>query len=431
MFQLAGPGWEIRLKAYKGLKGMMKAKFIKLAFKNVTRNLRRTMITGLIMVFGCIALILAGGFMRYSFWGLGENAIRGQYGHLQVFNPEFLEAEEDMPLQFGISNADSLIRIITGIKEVRFAMPRISFMGLVSNGDKSLAFVGQAVEADKERQLAESRIRMDEGHHLSDMMVEQEEDGVILANGLAKSLKAKIGDYLTIMVTTTSGALNAVDVKVLGIFSTGVPELDARLLNVKLSTAKNLLVADRVTNIVVVLHETEMTDKAADQVRNLLSDFSIKKWSELATFYQAVVKLYNSIFGFMGILIFVVVLLASSNTMMMSIFERTKEIGTQMAIGTPGERVLLNFLLEGLVIGLIASALGLISGFMLSFLINHAGIMMPPPPGSTFGYPLNVHYVFSIYLGTFIFMVITSAVSTLIPAFKASRMKIVDALGHI
>ncbi|MDZ7331055.1 MAG: FtsX-like permease family protein [candidate division KSB1 bacterium] len=409
----------------------MKAKFFILALKNVTRNLRRTTITGLIMAFGVISLILAGGFMKYSFWGLGENAIRGQYGHLQMFNPQYLEEEEDKPLQFGIERSDSLIKLIQSIESVQFAMPRINFMGLLSNGEKSEAFIGEAIAPKEERQLSESRIRMDMGHHLDEQPSDLDEDEVILASGLAKALKANIGDYLTLMVTTTSGALNAVDVKLVGVFSTGVPELDARLLKVKLATAQNLLVTDRVTKIVVVLKATEITDLAAEQISKLLPDYKIKKWYELATFYQAVVKLYNTIFGFMGVLIFIVVLLASSNTMMMSIFERTKEIGTLMAIGTSGRRLLTNFLLEGLVIGVIASVTGLVLGFLLSFAINHAGIMMPPPPGSTFGYPLNVHYVLSIYLGSFIFMVITAIVSTLIPAAKAARMKIVDALGHI
>ncbi len=409
----------------------MKAKFFILALKNVTRNMRRTLITGFIMAFGVICLILAGGFMKYSFWGLGENAIKGQYGHLQIFNPEFLEEQEDKPLQFGIERSDSLIQLIQSVESVRFAMPRVNFMGLLSNGDKSEAFIGEAIEPQQERLLSESRIRMDLGHHLDEEPSELDEDEVILAFGLAKSLKANIGDYLTLMVTTTSGALNAVDVKLVGVFSTGIPELDERLLKVKLATAQNLLVSDRVTKIVVVLKETQMTDLAGQQIAQLLPDYKIKKWYELDTFYQAVVKLYNTIFGFMGVLIFIIVLLASSNTMMMSIFERTREIGTLMAIGTSSRRVLTNFLLEGAVIGVIASLSGLLIGFLLSFAINHAGIMMPPPPGSTFGYPLNVHYVLSLYVGSFIFMVITAIVSTLIPAAKAAKMKIVDALGHI
>ncbi len=409
----------------------MNTKFLKLAFKNVTRNMRRTLITSMIMVFGCIALILAGGFIKYSFWGLSETSIRGRYGHLQVFQPESLEKDEDIPLQYGISSPDSLIRIISTLNEVRFAMPRISFMGLISNGDKSVAFMGRAVNPEKEQKLTGFSMTMESGHHLGEDIFAQNEDEVILAKGVAKSLKAEIGDYLTLMTTTTTGVLNAMDVKVVGIFSTGVPEMDVRFLSVSLSTAQTLLNSERVSNIIVVLNETDSTDKVAAQLSEHLSGFAIKKWHELATFYRAVVKLYNAIFTFLGILIFIVVLLATSNTMMMSIFERTKEIGTLMAIGTSEKRVLANFLMEGLVIGLLASATGLLLSLVLSFVINQSGIMMPPPPGSTTGFPLNVHYVGKIYLGTFIFMLLTAVLSTLFPAFKASRKKIVDALGHI
>lgn len=413
------------------LRIIMKLKFLTFAFKNVSRNMRRTLITGLIMVFGSIALILAGGFIKYSFWGLSENAIRGQYGHLQVFNPTFLKKEEDTPLQFGISKSDSLIKIIQTLEEVRFAMPRIKFNGLISNGDKSLIFMGRAVMPEKEQKLATFSQQMEKGHHLGEDIFEHEEDEVILAKGLAKSLKTEIGEYLTLLTMTTAGALNAIDVKVVGIFSTGVPEMDARFLSVKLATAQRLLHSDRVSNIVVVLNDTKATDIAGEKLSKFLKDFSIKKWYDLALFYRAVVHLYNSIFVFLGVLIFIVVLLAVSNTMMMSFFERTKEIGTLMAVGTSSKRVLTNFLLEGLVIGLLAGTAGLVLGLILSFMINHAGIMMPPPPGSTSGYPLNVHYVLEVYLGTFIFMVTTAVLSTLVPAFRASRMKIVDALGHI
>lgn len=409
----------------------MKVKFIKLAFKNVFRNLRRTTITGLVMVFGSVALILAGGFMNYTFWGLSESAIRGQYGHLQIFNPEYFEQEEDTPLQYGIHNADSLIQLIEPLEEVRFAMPRIQFMGLISNGDKSVAFFARAVIPEKEQKLVGFSQSMEEGHHLGEDVFAEDEDEVILASGIAKSLKTNIGDYLTIMTTTTSGALNAIDVKVVGVFSTGIPEMDARFLMVKLSTANNLLRTNRASNIVVVLNETESTDLTADQLSTILPDTKIKKWYNLASFYRAVVRLYNAIFGFLGAIIFIVVLLASSNTMMMSIFERTTEIGTMMAVGTSGKRILSNFILEGFVIGLLAAILGTLAGLFFSYLINHAGIMMPPPPGSTSGYPLNVHYSLGIYIGTFVFILVTSTLSSFVPSLKASRMKIVDALGHV
>jgi len=409
----------------------MKIKFLDLALKNVMRNTRRTMITSMIMIFGAASLIIAGGFFKYSFWGLGDYAIRKEYGHLQILNPELLQHEEDMPLQYGISHPDSLIDLINAMEHVKFAMPRIEFMGLISNGDKSVAYIGRAGIPEKEKELAAEHHVMVKGKYLGEDASGLDEDEVILASGLAKSLKAETGDYMTLLVTTTSGALNAIDVKVVGVFSTGIPEMDARFLSVKVSTAQQVLRSKRVSKLVVVLDDTKNTDIAAEELAQILPDFTIKKWYDLAVFYQSVVKLYTTIFTFMGLIIFIIVLLASSNTMMMSIFERTKEIGTLMAVGTSSKRVLGNFLLEGLIIGTFSAIMGVIFALIFSFIINHSGIIMPPPPGSTTPYALQVHYVLAIYIGAFIFIIVTAVLSALFPALRASKTKIVDALGHI
>jgi putative ABC transport system permease protein len=117
--------------------------------------------------------------------------------------------------------------------------------------------------------------------------------------------------------------------------------------------------------------------------------------------------------------------------MLMAIMERTREIGTQLAVGTSRIRLLVNFLYEGLMIGVFGGLLGLLVGAGLAELIDHAGLRMPPPPGGTSGYPLYVDLVPSVFIGVFILIVTTTVVSTIAPAFKASRMKIVDALGHV
>jgi putative ABC transport system permease protein len=221
------------------------------------------------------------------------------------------------------------------------------------------------------------------------------------------------------------------DVKVAGIYSTGIPEYDERALMVNLHTAQQLLVTQKVSKLVVVLDETEKTQEVASVLDKLLPNTVSRRWDELATFYKAVVQLYNSIFAFLGVIIFVIVVLSSSNTMMMSIFERTKEIGTQLAVGTSRVQLLVNFLYEGLVIGILGGGLGLILALGLSLLINYSGMTMPPPPGFTNGYPLFVDLVPQIFAGVFLLIMATTVLSTIIPALKASRMKIVDALGHI
>jgi putative ABC transport system permease protein len=294
-----------------------------------------------------------------------------------------------------------------------------------------VAFLGRGVEPEKELKLADFAIDVDQGKFLGETPENKLETEVILAKGLAKSLKAKIGDYLTIMTTTSKGALNAMDIKVAGIYSTGIPEYDERALMINLQAAQQLLSTTKVTKLVVVLDETEKTEVVAAAIEKLFPDIRAKRWSELATFYNSVVLLYNAIFGFLGFIIFVIVILSSSNTMMMSIFERTREIGTQLAMGTSRARLLVNFLYEGLIIGILGSLIGLLTAFVLGTIINHAGVTMPAPPGSTRGYPLLIDNVLIIYIGVFILIATTTVVSTIIPALKASRLKIVDALGHI
>jgi putative ABC transport system permease protein len=200
---------------------------------------------------------------------------------------------------------------------------------------------------------------------------------------------------------------------------------------VDLRTAQQLLVTRKVSKLVVVLDETARTKEVATAMSARIPEVSLRRWDELATYYKAVVQLYSAIFAFLGVIIFVIVVLSSSNTMLMAIMERTREIGTQLAVGTSRLRLLVNFLYEGLMIGVFGGLLGLLVGAGLAELIDHSGLRMPPPPGGTTGYPLFVDLVPGLFVGVFILIVTTTVVSTIAPAFKASRMKIVDALGHV
>ena len=242
-------------------------KFIKLATKNVFRNRRRTVITGLVLVFGATALILAGGFISFSFRGLSESTIRSQLGHIQVYQRDFFDKEEEKPLALGLENVDSLKAKVGAEPHVRFTMARVEFMGLLSNGEKSAVFIGRGIEPEKEMDLSGNRAPVDTGMFLGQNTHDEGDAEVVVARGLAKTLKAKIGEYLTLMTTTSTGALNAMDVKVVGIYSTGVPEYDERALMVDLRTAQQLLVTHRVSKLVVVLDETSRTRRSRLRAR--------------------------------------------------------------------------------------------------------------------------------------------------------------------
>ncbi|HYC90493.1 MAG TPA: FtsX-like permease family protein [Thermoanaerobaculia bacterium] len=402
---------------------------LRIAFRNVFRNGRRTSITLVVVVFGAVAMILFGGYKTVTFYNLRESTIRNRLGHLQIFARGYLSAKSQKPLQYGLDDVRALRGAVESDPRVKMTAAQISLMGLISNGESSETFLATAVEPEKDRSMSSVRLRA------GSWIDERETDGVMLGRGLAEAMNARPNDYLTLMTTTTTGSLNAIDVRVAGIFSTGVKEFDDRAIKMPLGGAQQLLQTARVERLIVMLHDTEDTKAVETALLQTLRarglDVEMKDWSDLATFYHQVVLLYNGIFGFLGIVVFAIVILSVMNTTMMSIFERTREIGTLMAIGTTRARVWNMFLLEGFFIGAIGAALGIAAGLGTAALINAADLMLPPPPGYTVGYLLRIRPTAPVLTTALLISVITATVSAVTPAFKASRLKIVDALGHI
>ncbi len=405
--------------------------YLKIAYRNLFRNRRRTAITASVIVFGCTALVIAGGFIESMFDGLREATISMGLGHLQIYNEKFLDQEEDRPLELGLDDWEQIAAGVSKIEHVRQITPRIDFTGLLSNGEKSVVFLGTGVNPQAERDMG-FQVAIREGRDL--LPATDGAPEVLLATGLAKSLNAHLGDSLTLLTTTADGALNGIDVTVCGIVTTGFAEYDARALTVTVDSAGALLETSKVSKLVVLLDRTENTDTAFAALQGLLTarhwPLRIKKWIELATFYNQVVTWFTAIFAFLGIIIFVLVVLSSSNTMMMAVMERVREIGTLMAFGTARTKVIWIHVLEGALLGTLGGLLGLGVAWLGILVINAANMVMPAPPGSTEGFPIVVYKVPAIFVSTLLLMTVTLTISSVVPAVKASRLKIIDALNH-
>src|SRR5205085_1918317 len=164
----------------------------------------------------------------------------------------------------------------------------------------------------------------------------------------------------------------------------------------------------KVENQLVFLNQTADTATVHTALLGSVSGIEIKEWSELAPFYHQVVALYNGIFGFLGIVVFAIVVFSVANTILMSVFERTREIGTLMAIGTTRGRLRSMFVAEGVAIGVIGGVLGLTIGALLATLINHGHVMLPPPPGYTAGYRLEIMLQPGVMITAFLVAFVTA-----------------------
>ena len=321
---------------------------------------------------------------------------------------------------------------VTSAPHVRGVAPRIDFYGMVSNGTKAVGFMGSAVDPTAEASLGFR------SHGLTGRDLDPKPAGeveAIIGGGLAKSMNVKVGDGLTVLAMTSDGALNGVDVEIVGIVNSGISELDARYLRITLPAAQRLLQSDRVTNLVVGLDATSNTDAAYDELiprlRGLRQEMTLKKWIDLATYYKQVNTLFNGIFLFMGIIVFFMVLMSSVNTLLMAMMERTREIGTMLAMGTPRMWIVALFMLEATLLGAMGAVVGVVGGNLLGAILNSSGLHMPPPPGYSVAISFKVLHVPAIMIGSSILVILSLALSSIIPAIRASRLQIAEALAHV
>ncbi len=402
-----------------------------LAFRNLFRNRRRTLMTLVVVVGGVTALLLAGGFFSFMFWGLREMTIRSGLGHIQIYNAEYFQRDETRVLANGLENYRDLAALATKTPHVLGTAPRIEFYGMISNGMKSGTFMATAVDPTAERRMGfEPRILR--GRKLSESQTGGNE--ALLGSGLAHSMGAEPGSTLTVLAITADGALNGIDIDVVGILTTGFKEMDDRALQLTLPAAQHLLQSGRVTKLIVGLDDTENTDSAYAALTSRLGGhgpIALKKWVELATYYRQVRLMFSGMLVFLGIIVFFMVVMSSANTLMMAMFERTREIGTMLAMGTPRAWVLLLFLLEGILTGALGAGAGVLAGSGLGVLLNHAHLQMPPPPGNLNGFDFQVRFVPELMIAAALLVVVTLAVASLAPAIRASRLRIVEALAHV
>lgn len=396
----------------------------KLSLKNVLRNKRRTIITIAVVAVGVSMLILALAYVEYIKWGLGESTIHGQTGHFQLMTKDFLLKEEGKILEFGIDKSNDLYNKIEEIDEVELATPRINFSGLASTGEKSNGILVSALIPEKEITLGSVFIDPEPLKKLK-----TDDQGVIIGKGLAKLLKAKTNDYITIMTTTSDGALNAMDFKIVGTINTLSSEMDKRYAVINIKAAQELLATKKVERILVGLYKTEDLPIAIQKTsRYISSDLRIKKWKEVAPFYNKVLRFFYQIIIFLAPVLMIIVWFSTMNTIMMSILERSSELASLRAMGTSKITLFKMLFTEGIWLGIIGVSIGIALELALSYTINHAGITVPPPPGQTSGYPLMVRNVLTNFLNVGFLTILVVSLSTIFPAERIFKINIVKAL---
>ncbi len=409
---------------------------VKLALRNVFRNRIRSLITLAAIAFGGVSIIVAGGFFEDTFLQMREGVIHSHLGHIQIYKKGYNDHGSSAPFDYLIEEPGEIVDKITSLNHVKLVTPRISFSGMISTGDNTVAVFCQGIDPEGELILnkietvknAETGLVIQAGANLA----KGDRFDVILGRGLAKNLGAKPGDSLVLLTNTVGGSLNAFDMNVKGIFFTTSKAFDDRALRLPIDMAQKLLRTEGIQTLVVLLDRTENTLAVKTKVIKTIEgmELEIKIWNQLADFYTKTVELYGRQFFVLKLIITIIVVLSIFNTINMAIWERTREIGTIMAMGYKKKDILKLFLTEGLILGLLGGITGIVLGIGLAWGISLFGIPMPPPPGATIGWTAFIRVVPDLLVSSMMISVAASLLSSFYPAFKASNLNITDALRH-
>jgi putative ABC transport system permease protein len=370
-------------------------------------------------------MMLTGGFIEWNLWYGRESTIHSQIGHVEIHRPGFLESGYADPFRYLMPADDPARRTVAATPHVVAVAPRLLLSGLASAGDTTIAFLGEGVDPAQERHLS-SGIDIRSGAALA----ATDGKGVIVGEGLAANLGVKAGDTLVLMATTRTGGTNAVEAHVRGTFSTISKAYDDATIRMPIALGNALTRTSGAQVWSVILDDTDATAATVSTLRASLSPglYEVVPWTRLADFYNKVAALYARQFGVVKLIIAAVVLLGIANTLTMSVYERTSEIGTALALGRRRRAILRGFLQEALLLGCAGGALGVAIGAAVAALVSSIGIPMPPSPGMTHGFVAAIRLGPSIVFGSLAIIVVAVLAAGAYPAWRASRINIVDAI---
>jgi len=414
---------------------------IKIAWRNLLRYTRRTLLTSSLIAVGVALVIIFGGIgnsFKNEIIGLITNS---NVGDIQIHKKGYVGSIDNLPLDItipegGLKKIESLLDNNT---EVKAYSKRIRFGAMVSNFVQTTNMRLTAIYPEKESQTCPALVkRIKEGDLNPDTFVKP--GSVVIPQNIANGMNLKVGNDLVLVATNKDGSVNGMTFKISGI-SENIMGPQGKDGYIHIDDARSLLRIEdgEITEIAVKLNNFNKLNRTYLQLKNDLSQikgektdkpvFEIHTWEELVPF-STIAKIITLLIMVVRIVLFIIVLVSILNVMMMSVYERLGEIGTIASIGTLPSKILALFLTEGLSLGFFSAITGNIIGIAILLIIRAAKFNF------TFGdarteLTLAPQIPTTEVLLTIIFVVIISALASLQPALKASKMEPVEALRHV
>lgn len=403
----------------------------RLAHRNIFRNMRRTLLTVLLIGCGLAALIFTDAFVRGMAASLIKISTETFLGEAQIHQHGFRDAND---IDIYINNPNALYQSLDRIESINAYSPRTITGGMLSSSENVSAAIVYGVDAGQEAGVSKLKKAMVRGRYLSENKhehideINSNSNEILIGVDLADLLEVELGDRIVVTLSQAHGGeLSQELFRLSGIFHFNDRHMDKSMAFINLPKSQSMLGIDGIHEVAIRLQSTELADDDSLDLWHLLNNENLEtlNWRELTPQLSSILNMSSYSTLIVSIIMFILVALGLINSMFMSIYERHNEFGILLAIGTRPRQLFWQILLEGFLIGLLSLICGLLLGIALSYWksvdgIDYSGMEMS---GVTMNDPIyliiNTLSVAKIALS----ILAITVLSCIYPAIHAARLQ--------
>jgi ABC-type lipoprotein release transport system permease subunit len=416
----------------------MMGKLLIMAWRNVWRNWRRTVIAGIAIALGLTFLLVYDGFLGGMNEALYGNTVKLQGGHVQVHAPGFREKMNRMPL-LPLADPGAAVEAALAQPEVIAVSQRIETGGMVSSREGTLSVAITGIEPEKEAPVSLVAENVVQGRWLQS----NDEDLLLIGQAMAERLEVTVGDRVTLVGRATHQQMRRRTMTIAGIYDLGIAEVEKSLVYVSLLEAQTLFdLRDQATEVAVHLEQVGQEPPVVERLQTALPGYEVDAWDTLDPSTKEMMELEAQVMNMFGMVILLIAGVGILNLMLMVVFERTREIGLLAAMGLKRWETVVLFLLEGVLVGLLGALAGSVLGGAIGAHYGRVGIDWMALYGGMdigeysgliglMGDRLYLRIGVDVLAGRALTVGVIAALASLYPAWQASRREPAEALHYV
>jgi len=409
-------------------------KLLRMAWRNVWRNRRRTVIALVAITLGLVLMLFFDGLLGGAKQAIYGNTVKLQGGNVQAHAPGYREKAKRLPL-YPLADPDVVVQVALAQPGVVAASGRIETSGMVGNREGTFPVVITGIEPEQEASVSLVAENMARGRYLA----AGDEDVLLIGQALADELEVAIGDRVALVGRATHEQMRRRTMTVAGIYDLGIAEVEKRMVYVSLLEAQTLFdLRDQATEVAIFLERVGQEQQVVEALQAALPGYEVDAWDTLDPSTKQMMEMEDQIMGAFGLIILLIAGVGILNLMLMAVFERTREIGLLAAMGLKRWEIVVLFLLEGVLIGLLGALAGSALGTLVSTYYGRVGLEWAAGGASEYselaalvGRRIYFKIGIDVLLNRALTVAIIAALASLYPAWQASKREPAEALHYV